>query len=232
MEKNPQKPVRIIAFGSSNTELHWHSLGHFNWFSWLSCAMREWIGRHVLPINAGINGETAEDLLKRIDRDVLSLSPDATIITIGGNDAFLKYSVDQFKHNLFTSINIIRESGILPILQTYYCPIYERMPEHFSIFKKFVEVNRNLSIEKGIPLVDQYKYFLPFYENEPEVYSELMNDGLHVNPIGNSIMGIIACRHFALPDPIFMDRTFRKKVRKYLNLMNKYVEFLPKIKKT
>ena len=231
-KKSPLKPVRIIAFGSSNTELHWHSLGHFNWFSWLSCAMREWIGRHVTLINAGINGETAESLLKRIERDVLSLSPDATIITIGGNDALLKFPVDQYRKNLLTIINIIREAEILPILQTYYCPLYKKMPESFSIFKKFVEVNRNLSTEKGIPIIDQYKYFLPLYENEPEVYSELMNDGLHVNPIGNSIMGIIACRHFSLPDPIFMNRTFRKKVRKYLNLMNRYTEFLPKIKKT
>jgi len=32
---NPQKSIRIIVFGSNNTELHWHSLGHLNWFSWL-----------------------------------------------------------------------------------------------------------------------------------------------------------------------------------------------------
>ena len=229
---NPQEPVRVIALGSSNTELHWHSLGHFNWFSWLSSSMREWVGRHISTINQGINGETAEDLIKRIERDVLSFLPKAVIITIGGNDANLKYSVDQYRDNLITMINIMKDADIIPILQTYYCPIYEKMPIHFRIFQKFVEVNRNLSIEKGIHLIDQYKYFFPLYEKEPEVYSGLMIDGLHVNPIGNSIMGIIACRHFSLPDPIFMDVTFRKKVRKILNLMNEYIELLPKIRIT
>jgi len=230
-KNNLQEPVRVIALGSSNTELHWHSLGHFNWFSWLSSSMREWVGRHVSTINQGINGETAEDLIKRIDRDVLSFLPKVVIVTIGGNDAFLKCSVDQYRYNLLTIINIIQDADILPILQTYYCPIYEKMALHFKIFHKFVEVNRNLSNDKGICLIDQYKYFYPLYENESEVYSELMIDGLHVNPIGNAIMGIIACRHFSLPDPIFMDVTFRKKVRKFLNLMNEYIEFLPKIRK-
>lgn len=56
-KEKPHKPRRVIAFGSSNTELHWHSLGHFNWFSWLSGAMREWIGRHVTTINSGIGGK-------------------------------------------------------------------------------------------------------------------------------------------------------------------------------
>jgi hypothetical protein len=78
--------VRVIGFGSSNTEQHWHLLGHFNWFSWLGCSLREWVGRHVTMINQGINGETAEDLLKRIDRDVISFKPNLVIITIGGND--------------------------------------------------------------------------------------------------------------------------------------------------
>lgn len=48
-----------------------------------------------------------------------------------------------------------------------------------------------------------------------------MLDGLHVNPLGNAIMGIIACRYFSLPDPVFMDRSFGKKVREYLVLIKK-----------
>ena len=58
-KKRKEKAVRVIAFGSSNTELHWHSVGAFNWFSWLTCALREWIGRHVTTINQGFSGETA-----------------------------------------------------------------------------------------------------------------------------------------------------------------------------
>jgi len=226
---DPQKPIRIIAFGSSNTELHWHSLGGFNWFSWLSSAMREWIGRHITTINSGIGGETSEDLLKRIDRDVLSFNPDLVILTIGGNDTWKDLTFEEYEENLTKIINQLKEINCLPVLQTYYCLLYDKMDKIFLRFPKFVEVNRNLSHKFKIPLLDQYKYFSPFYENKPKKYSEIMLDGLHVNPIGNAIMGIIVSRLFSLPDPFFMDKSFWKKVKKFLFLMDKYHDLPTKI---
>ena len=227
--KNTQKPVRVIAFGSSNTELHWHSLGGFNWFSWLSSAMREWIGRHITTINSGIGGETSEDLLKRIDRDVLSFNPDLVIITIGGNDTWKNLTIPEYEGYLTQIIEQIKKINCLPVLQTYYCLLYDKMDKIFLRFPKFVEINRILADKFKIPLIDQYKYFSPFYENEPKKYSEMMLDGLHVNPIGNAIMGIIASRLFSLPDPFFMDTSFWEKVKKFLNLFDSYHELPTKI---
>jgi len=57
-----------------------------------------------------------------------------------------------------------------------------------------------------------------------------MLDGLHLNPLGNAIMGIIACRYFSPPDPVFMDRSFGKKVREYLVLIKKNIGLPPKTK--
>ena len=226
---NPQKPIRVLAFGSSNTELHWHSLGHFNWFSWLSSGMREWIGRHITTINSGIGGETSKDLLKRIDRDVLSFNPDLVIITIGGNDTWKGLTIQEYQDYLTQTVEKIRDIKALPVLQTYYCLLYNQMDKIFQLFPQIVEVNRNMSNEMNIPLIDQYKYFSSFYEKDPKAYKDLMLDGLHVNPIGNAIMGIIASRSFSLPDPIFYDNTFWNKVKNYLILMEKYIDIPPKI---
>ena len=226
---NPQKPIRVVAFGSSNTELHWHSLGHFNWFSWLSSAMREWIGRHITTINSGIGGETSKDLLKRIDRDVLSFNPDIVIITIGGNDTWKDLTIQEYQDFLTQTIEKIKDIKALPVLQTYYCLLYNQMDKVFQRFPEIVEVNRKLSKEMEIPLIDQYKYFSPFYENNPKNYTKIMLDGLHVNPLGNAIMGIIACRSFLLPDPFFSDKSFWAKVKKYLLKMGKYIKLPSKI---
>ncbi|MHA2394594.1 MAG: SGNH/GDSL hydrolase family protein [Promethearchaeota archaeon] len=216
------KPKRVIAFGSSNTELHWHSLGHFNWFSWLSSAMREWIGRHITTINQGIGGETARDLSKRIERDVISFNPDLVIVTIGGNDTWKGLAFQEYEDYLIRIIERIKQVNALPVLQTYYCLLYHEMDEIFQRFPKFVEINRKLSKEMEIPLIDQYKYFSPFYENNLEKYSEIMLDGLHVNPIGNAIMGVIASRLFSLPDPYFRERSFWEKLRDFIHLMERY----------
>lgn len=228
--KDPTNPRCVIAFGSSNTELHWHSLGHFNWFSWLTASLREWVGRHVTTINQGINGETVEDLLKRIERDVINYNPDITFITIGGNDANTGMALDEYKAALETIIDKLSKIECLPILQTYYCPIYEEMPESFQKFPKYMEIKRTISSERNILLIDQYKYFSALYENEKSMYSEIMLDGLHVNPIGNALMGLIACRSCNLPDPIILEKDFENTVQFYLEKMNSYLELPPSVK--
>ena len=226
--KNRKEAVRIITFGSSNTELHWHSLGAFNWVSWLNCALREWVGRHVTVINQGISGETAKDLLERIERDVISYSPHLVIITVGGNDVLRGFSIEEYRENLIQIIEKVEKINAIPVLQTYYCPLYEKMAAIFQKFPEFVEANRALASEKNILLIDQYKYFFPFYENDRENYSTMMLDALHVNHIGNIIMGIIACRHFCLPDPQFLMADQNKIKKKYLDLMSKYCELPPR----
>jgi len=103
------------------------------------------------------------------------------------------------------------------------------MAEIFKRFPQFVEVNRTLSKEMNIPLIDQYQYFSPFYESDHENYSKIMLDGLHVNQIGNAIMGIIACRTFSLPDPIFLKD--RKPIKEYLSITKKYCDLPTRITK-
>ena len=225
----PNKPIRVIGFGSSNTELHWHSLGHFNWFSWLTASLREWIGRHITTINQGINGETVNDLLKRINRDVINFKPDVTFITIGGNDANSGMELDEYRAAIEKIIDKLNKIECLPILQTYYCPIYEQMSEIFQNFPEYMEIKRKICSERQIPLIDQYKYFSALYQNEKHTYSELMLDGLHVNPIGNAIMSLIACRSFFLPDPVILEAKFDDDVQYYLGKMKQYVELPPSV---
>jgi lysophospholipase L1-like esterase len=228
-KQDPDKPIRIIAFGSSNTELHWHSLGHFNWFSWLTASLREWIGRHITTLNQGINGETVNNLLKRIDRDVINFKPDVTIITIGGNDANSGIAMDEYRAGLEYIIDKLFEIECLPILQTYYCPIYENMSKTFQKFPEYMEIKRTICSKREIPLIDQYKYFSALYQNEKDTYSEIMLDGLHVNPVGNAIMGIIACRSFFLPDPVILDKELDSRVQLYLEKIEQYIVLPPSV---
>jgi lysophospholipase L1-like esterase len=228
-KKNQEQGIRVIAFGSSNTELHWHSLGHFNWFSWLSSSMREWIGRHIVTINQGVSGETARDLVNRLERDILDFIPNLVIITIGGNDTWKGLTVTEYKQHLSLIITKLRSRNAIPVLQTYYCLLYNSMPDVFKRFPELVEVNRGLSKDKSVPLIDQYKYFSPFYEQDPEAYRKIMLDGLHVNQIGNALMGIIACRTFGLPDPIFYKD--KGQIKTYLQLMSKYSNIPPRVPK-
>ena len=183
--KSPNESFRIIAFGSSNTEQFWRNEGRYVWVDWLNVNLRQNMGRHIVIINQGIGGDSTENLLNRIDRDVLSFSPQLAIVTIGGNDAIKNFTYEKYSQNLKKVCSQMLERNIQPIFQTYYCPCYDELGDDFRIaFESFVEANRSISVELDIPLIDQYKYFEPFHRNNKEEYKRLMVDRLHVNHYG------------------------------------------------
>ncbi|OAS18151.1 hypothetical protein A8708_05970 [Paenibacillus oryzisoli] len=198
---NTDRSYRIIAFGSSNTESTWSSNGRHNWVEWLNINVRHHIGRHVCVINQGIGGETTDNLLARLHRDVLSFQPSAVIVTIGGNDAIQGLPLERYADNLRMICTRIRLENAEPILQTYYCPMYHQREDGFqSVFESYMEVIRTIAREMGVLLIDQYYCFEPLYRNQPEQYAKLMHDSIHVNYLGNLIMGMHVSRAFQLPD--------------------------------
>jgi lysophospholipase L1-like esterase len=218
-KSNPDKPVHLIAYGSSNTELSWHSLGRHNWVDWLNCSLRGYVGKQVSLINQGVCGDTTDSLLQRLKRDVLSFSPMMVLITIGGNDAGTGMAPEKFESNLRILCQQLLERNILPVIQSYYCPLYDEMPKEFEVFPFLIEIDRKLASEFQVPLIDQYRYFEPMYRKIPEKYKTLFKDGLHLNPLGNAVMGIIAVRYFGLPDPV-LPPDMEASIREALILMN------------
>ncbi|RCX17697.1 lysophospholipase L1-like esterase [Fontibacillus phaseoli] len=199
-KEQSDRSFRICAFGSSNTELSLENRGRHNWVDWFYINVRKEIGNHVSVTNLGIGGETAMDLLGRIGRDVNPLQPSLVIVTIGGNDAGTEVPTTLYAERLKTICSTIREYQAVPVLQTYYCPLYHQSPPGFRArFEANMQVNRDISSEWDIPLVDQYGYFEPLYHNDPETYEKLMRDWLHVNPLGNLVMGQFLSASFGLP---------------------------------
>ncbi|MDF2988579.1 MAG: hydrolase family protein [Eubacterium sp.] len=215
-KEDRRNSFRIVAFGSSNTELFLHSEGRHNWVDWLNITLRQHIGRNVSVINQGVCGDTTEELLDRFERDVLPLSPRIVLITIGGNDASRGFAFEHYYNNLKIICTKCLQNSFLPILQTYYCPFFEESPEGFKdSFESFVAANRALSKEMELPLIDQYSHFEPLYSNKRQLYRGMMRDMLHLNYYGNAVMGTIAARFFELPDPD-LPEDIRKEVMLYL----------------
>ncbi|MFF2391984.1 SGNH/GDSL hydrolase family protein [Nocardia sp. NPDC058114] len=51
-------------------------------------------------VNAGVNGNTAADLLGRVDTDVVRCRPDAVVLLVGTNDVRADVSVDRYRADL------------------------------------------------------------------------------------------------------------------------------------
>lgn len=192
--------VRVVAFGSSNTDLRWHAEGRLNWVCWLECALRHGVGHHVSVTNAGISGESSAELLVRFDRDVVPHVPAAVIVTIGGNDQ-RTLTLDEYRANLVQLVERIRAIKAEPVFQTYYAFLDHEIAEAGERFHHYMQTMREVAGERTVPLIDQHAWFVPWYRAEPQAYARIMRDGMHVNPLGNLLMGILCIRSFGLSDP-------------------------------
>ena len=189
--------TRIVAFGSSNTD---RRITGMHWFDWLDLGIKQTFGRVHHCINAGVGGDTTEELLKRFDEDVARYAPHAVIVTIGGNDAKPGgLGEATYRANLLALCEKIRALDATAVLQTYYAADTEALGDiHGPRFLAFMQVIRDVAAQTGTPLVDHHRRWEPLRLQHPDLYQALMLDALHVNALGNAIMGLDLIRAFDL----------------------------------
>ena len=123
-------------------------------------------------INAGVRGDTTARALKRLQRDVLSKSPDVVLITLGGND--LKNGVAKnvaFK-NLKHIVESIRGQGAQVIIGGLKFPLRDR---------GFAKGYQELADQTGAVLIPNI--FKDIMGNR-----QLMSDPIHPNGEGYKLM--------------------------------------------
>jgi acyl-CoA thioesterase-1 len=190
--------TRIVAFGSSNTDRRIHGL---HWFDWCDLGIKQTYGRVAHSINAGTGGDTTRDLLRRWDEDVALYQPHAVFITIGGNDANPEKDLgaDEYRANLHTLVRRVRALGAVPILQTYYAADLAGLGELYaSNFQRNMRIIREVAGAEGCELVDHHARWEPVRLQYPHVFAGLMIDALHINSLGNAIMGLDLIRRFGV----------------------------------
>ncbi|MDR3057501.1 MAG: SGNH/GDSL hydrolase family protein, partial [Prevotella sp.] len=81
---------RVVFLGNSITDG-----GHYHSYIWLYY-MTRFPDMRLTVLNAGIGGDQASDMVKRLDGDVFSKRPTVLITTFGMNDSgYLEYNGDQ-----------------------------------------------------------------------------------------------------------------------------------------
>jgi lysophospholipase L1-like esterase len=90
-------------------------------------------------VNKGVGGNSTEDLLRRVDKDVIAEKPDLVLIMVGTNDMVNTaklLSFDKYLGNYQTLIDKIKDAGISNIVLLNSLPvdtgyIYERHERKF-----------------------------------------------------------------------------------------------------
>ena len=190
-----QPEIRIVLFGASNTDRYMPGI---HWGDVLHLGLRYKYGKPLWVINSGSNGNNTREALARFDRDVKSFSPDIVIVTLGGNDCDPrpeKFVPEvEYRRNLRKIAGEIRNSGGIPVFQTYYLMDTEAMtPEWKSGYLNNMDIIRDEAAANNWPLVDQMAVFSKLEDWEFR-YKYMLNP-MHVNENGNILIGLELLRH-------------------------------------
>lgn len=128
------------------------------------------LGKDVL--NAGVRGDTTQNALKRLKKDVLSKDPYLVIVELGGNDFLQKVPREVTLRNLKKIISRIQGQGVMVALADVSCGLM--LKGYRKDFKKLAR--------------DSGSIFIPNLLKEILNKPSLRYDYIHPNEDGYKIM--------------------------------------------
>jgi len=179
-----------IAFlGDSLTK--WGNVHKPNGYLHLVIEGLEHAGVQAKSIPAGIGGNTTRDMLKRLDRDVISKKPTWMTLNSGINDSRWM-DLEEFSTNLEEIVDRVTAAGIKVILITTTIGAGEDLESASTAKRKtFAEAFKKLGKERDLIVVDMNTVMareLSERKQDGIKGLKLTYDGTRLNGLGNQIM--------------------------------------------
>ncbi|MBI5939273.1 MAG: hypothetical protein HY859_02485 [Caulobacterales bacterium] len=178
---------RVVFLGDSITGAGWSEPGGY---VRLVVSGLGTLGVKITPLPAGVGGNTSDDMLKRLDKDVLSKRPDWMLLSCGVNDVWSrKIDLETFKSNITAIVDQAHAAGIHVMLLTP-TPIYETVQSEFSRLADYAAWMIRFAEERKIPLADEHAAFQAYFKTQPpdKTHRILTMDGVHANPDGQQVL--------------------------------------------
>lgn len=181
------QPRTIVCLGDSVTGVYYHTGGERAYPEMLEIAIRKALPESkVKVINAGISGNTTQNGLDRLDRDVLTKKPDLVTVTFGLND-MTRIPEEQFRKNLETIAARCREAGAKVVLCTPNSVI-ETGGRPRAKLARYCDVIRATAKDLALPLCDQNAAGEAMRSRDAWAWRLLFSDEIHPNMDGHRRM--------------------------------------------
>jgi lysophospholipase L1-like esterase len=164
-------------------------------------------GVNATAIGAGISGHKSNDMLARLQRDVIDKKPDWMTLSCGVNDVWhgaKGVPLDQYRQNITQIVEKAQAAGIkVMILTSTMITENPKEPnnEKLAAYNDFL---RELAKDKKCLLADlnaAMQKDLDAREKAGQKRGKLVtSDGVHMNPFGNVMMATGVLRGFGLDD--------------------------------
>lgn len=170
-------------------------------------------------INAGVGGNNTNNVLARLDADVIAKKPDLTLLMIGTNDTLAGHShstvpPDVYERNLREIVRRIHKGGSPVILMTVLPCIPDLLltredPANFpggpnAAVARTNDTVRRIAASEHCQVIDTFTLFLRGGNLGPDSDCLLQNvansgqtDGVHPTPYGYRVMATAVWQHLS-----------------------------------
>jgi acyl-CoA thioesterase I len=180
--------LSIIAFGSSSTAGFGASAPDHAYPAVLQNLLQKRLpqGEALTVLNRGIGGEDADDMLARLQKDVVARKPDLVIWQTGTNDPLRGVPLDRFEAETREGIAQMRAAGIEVILMgPQDCQAMRNTPGSAA----YRDALRAIALDLDVPLIRRYDLIKAWLAKGGTSEAELMNpDGIHMADKGYALL--------------------------------------------
>ena len=166
-------------------------------------------GIKAVKIPAGISGHKSNNMLGRLEKDVLKKYPQHMTLSCGVNDVWHGKNgvpLDQYKKNITQIVDKAQAAGIRVYILTATMITEDANNANNKKLAAYNDFLRQLAKEKGCVLVDLNKDMQDQIAAIKKKYPKFKNgsaltyDGVHMNPMGNIMMANGILKGFGLTD--------------------------------
>ena len=180
--------LKIVAFGSSSTQGIGASGPSAAYPAQLQVALKRMIpqDRNVAVINRGIGGEDADDMVKRLQKDVIDRHPDLVIFQTGSNDPMRHVPLARFERETRDSIKAMQAAGIMVMLmEPQWCPMLDKTAGSLD----YRDVVRKIGADMNVAVIRRSDLMHDWVEKGILTKHQMLaSDGLHMRDKGYALL--------------------------------------------
>ena len=160
-------------------------------------------GIKVTMIPAGISGHKSNQMLERLDKDVIDKKPDWMTLSCGVNDVWHGANgvpLDAYRKNITAIVGRAQAAGIKVMILTATMIREDAANAENQTLAPYNDFLRTLAADKKCLLADVNSDMHASLQPGPHHEPQLTTDGVHMNPLGDRMMARGVLRAFGLSD--------------------------------
>jgi lysophospholipase L1-like esterase len=178
------KPVVIVAFGSSSTQGYGSSSPEYTYPSRLAAQLRrQYPKADITVINAGVGGEDAPEMMKRLETSVIDHKPDLVIWQVGTNAVLRGLDPNETGKLVQDGVAKIQAAAAdVVLVDLQYSP---RVTERAESAGQMNKLLGHIAELRHVGIFPRFEVMRDWHERQSiPVNDFVIADGLHMNDWG------------------------------------------------